>query len=217
MRSLLLVLVLASGTSACAKQKSFVAPIWPKEATKLPPLALGEIVMEALPRGQLLAWDSLQIPSVKWRTDGIETTSNYQSFRDGIARIRAGGQSPKMLRQTWVELAWTISLEASQNPKFGPEKIVLTPGMSDSEHMCFGIRFQGCSFPVSALNHPGLTLKKQCERGPGGDHSIVFDASAPGGRKGIVIYHTDAGSGDTTTHVEVLAGNADTYCGSNPD
>lgn len=208
----LAILILASSTAVHAQRKAVSAPMWPRQAAGLPTITLGELILRSLPRGSQMSWDALQIPSVHWLTDGIETTETGYSTRNGVARVRAAGAMPRMLRQGWVELGWSVSLEAEKTARFGPQKVVLRPGMADSEHMCFGTRFQGCSFPVAAMNASGLVLKKACERGPGSTHETVFAATAVGGRSGTVIYATDAGSGDATNSVEVIAGSAADYC-----
>lgn len=209
----LALLALFAGTTAEAQRRAApAAAIWPKQAAGLPTVALGELIKSALPRGSSIGWDAMQIPSVRWITDGIETTETGYSMRQGLARVRASGAAAKMLRQGWVELAWSVTLEAEENAKFGPEKVLLQPGTTDSEYICFGTRFQGCSFPLTAITAPGLTLKMECERGPGGAHAIVFSASAAGGRSGTVVYQTDAGSGDITNSIEVLPGTAASFC-----
>jgi hypothetical protein len=210
----LMMVVLAAGTAADAQRKP-AAAIWPKEAAGLPPIALGELIARALPRGSSLTWGALQVPAVRWLTDGIETTTTGYSLRNGVARVRAGGVVPMMLRQGWVELGWSAELESSGNAKFGPEAVTLTPGMTDSEHMCFGTRFKGCSRPIAALSVPRLSLRKACERGPGQAREMVF-AAAASGRSGTMVYRTDSGSGDSTNSVVVMPGSASAYC-ARPD
>lgn len=207
----LLMIALFAGSAADA-QRQLPPAIWPKQAAALPPITLGEMIASALPRGPSIAWDAMQIPAVRWISDGIEVTPTGYSLRMGVARIRAAGATPMMLRQGWVELGWSIQLESSGNARFGAESVTFSPGMTDPEHVCFGARFRGCSFPASAMNKRGLSLRKVCERGPEGEREIVFAAASAAGRAGTVVYRTDAGSGDSTNVVVVVPGPASGYC-----
>lgn len=189
--------------------------VWPRSAASLRPISLGELVAEALPRGDQLGWDHLQDDRITWVTDGIGY-NDTESVRYGLARIRGTGEQSRLLRQRWEELAWTVELSTEGNAKWGPTAVMITPGLQDpaykGNYICFGTGFEGCEFPLSAIKHPSLRLTQRCRIGSGGGSSVVMSASTTDGRRGTVVYSGSGGSGGYANHVEVTTIEPIEYC-----
>jgi hypothetical protein len=102
---------------------------------------------------------------VLWLTDGFAETSNGKSERVGLARVRVNGQYPTVLKQQRFELAWTVRLETSVDPKFGPTKIEISPGPSDPER-CFGTLYDLCTFkPKDFVASRNFQAQEICSAG----------------------------------------------------
>ena len=199
----------ASTLSARSTQSQI--PVYPRSAQSLPPISLGELVFRAIPSEKTITWDALQIPAVRWLSEGIEYTPTGRPIRRGEARVRAHGVTAKMLRQKWEELAWGIELSSDELPKWGAKSIIIRPGF-DGNYSCFGTGFEGCAFPATALQGSNLTLHKVCTAGPGSNRSEVFIARTVDGRTATIIYNTNSGSGGTSNLVEIATMPAQEAC-----
>lgn len=214
MAKLKFALVLAAATVAStlsARSTPGRLVVFPRTAQSLTPISLSELVFLAIPSGRTISWDALQIPAVRWLSQGIESTAAGWSFRKGEARVRAGGTTAKILRQSWEELAWGIELSSEDLPKWGAKSIVIRPGF-DGNYSCFGTGFEGCEFPSSALQGPKLALRKICAAGPGSNRSEVFAVRTVDGRTATVIYNTNSGSGGASNLVEIVTSPASESC-----
>jgi hypothetical protein len=199
------IAIATAGQSAPQRQS-----VLPASAGGLPATDLGFLVFKALPTKGGLQWDALQIPSVKWVTDGTETYGS-NTTRSGMARVRAAGIKAEYLRQNWLEIVWSIEMETNGPPKLGPKSITFIPGFG-SQFQCFGTLARGCEFPDTAIRYSKMRVTRICEFGPGNSHSIVFSALASDGRKGTITYSTDGGSGGLTNSVTVGSVSAQAIC-----
>jgi hypothetical protein len=140
----------------------------------------------------------------------------------GLARVRVAGQSAKILKEGWEELAWGVELSTEGNAKLGPTTLDIHPGYEDEvekeKYICFGKGFQGCDFPASALNTGQLHLSKECQIGSGEaseDGSIVMSATSADGGAGTVVYSRFVGSGGVSNSIEVTTMTPEEYCEKN--
>jgi hypothetical protein len=203
----------ASTSSAQTKNENIA--VYPKGMQNAPTIALGELIYQSIPSDGRIDWDALQIPAVRWLTTGVGEDSGG-SFRYGLVRVRAGGQTAKVLRQGWEELSWSVTLRKSSDAPLaeGVSEISIEPGFNflGQEMTCFGRLFQGCYFPSSALRGPKHTLALACSVGGEGNGEDVFRATTSDGRVGIVVWERSTGSGGSSTSLRVLSQSARTYC-----
>jgi hypothetical protein len=195
--------------------------IFPRGAASLAPVSLGELVEKAIPANEGLGWDHLQIDSVLWLTEGVDYHEGGTASRFGVSRVRASGATARMLRQKWEELAWGVELATDGNAKWGPTSIDIRPGLTEAsfkgDYICFGTGFEGCEFPITALDHPDLKLSKVCEIGSGGGSSVVMSARTTDGRTGTVVYQGSGGSGGYSNSIEITTLAPAEYCQTHKD
>lgn len=216
------LLAVVEGVSAKPLAKSTPQlPVFPRAVSTLAPISLGEMVFRAIPTRKGMGWDHLQIAQVRWLTEGFDFTETGFSTRLGLSRVRANGVVTRMLRQRWEELTWSVELETEGNVKWGPTSLLIRPGYNTQEskgqYICFGTGFEGCDFPISALNNPKLKLTKQCEVGSSGGSSIVMLGTTTDGRQGTVVYSGSGGSGGYSNSVEISMLTPAEYCSVNKD
>ena len=112
-------------------------------------------------------------------------------------------------------------MSTAGNSKWGPTSIKIRPGFDNSrfkgKYICFGEAFEGCSFPISAINSPRLKLIKKCEIGEGGNVSVTMAATTVDGRRGTVVYSSSGGSGGYSNSVEISTLNPLEYCATYKD
>lgn len=161
------------------------------------------------------------MPQVRWLTDGIAHTETGMAMRTGIARIRIPGRPTRVLRQSWEELAWTVELSTTGNVNFGAEEIHISPGLSGSilrgNYICFGQGFDGCEFPLAAIQSPRISYAQVCELGSGGATTHVMRATTSDGRRGTVVHLTSGGSGGVASSIEISSMTPEEYCRVNRD
>lgn len=148
--------------------------VLPKEAQKLKPVEIGEIVLTLMqpkpknpdsPGWNNPGWDYLaNSKEIAWINDGIVSTKldNGETgwSRTGYIRIRVDGKKTTVLKNTLKELAWTIDYSNNANPGFGALLITLSPGAEP----CFGATYNGCDFdPIKSFRASGISIKKICE------------------------------------------------------
>jgi len=126
---------------AHAAQKPAATHVIPRVAQAATPIALGALIFAALPRDSF-KWDALQIPAVRWISDGINSGDGTSSSRYGFARVRVNGVVSQILKQNWMELAWKVEFSSDRNEKWGPEKLTIQPGL-DGSLSCFGVEAKG--------------------------------------------------------------------------
>jgi hypothetical protein len=191
------IIALAPLGEHCASAQTRV---WPTSAAKLTPITLPALIASALPLGGALRWDNLQNGEVAWITEGVAFDRGSTS-RHGLARVRVAGRMSTVLRQVKNELAWSITPESDEAPKFGPTRLTILPGIAGKEQ-CFGVTFDACNFsPEEAL--AGLEHRLVCDVGPASYYAAVYEVKGREGRSGTVVYRRDLGSGGETNSVVI--------------
>ena len=95
-------------------------------------------------------WDARTEPGspVAWVTDGIETRKGCEIFcRDGEVIVTVNGRPTKVLRQTWQNAPWNITLAG---PRAGVDKIELSPSVMDDRFDLIG-DLQERNIPVRVI------------------------------------------------------------------
>jgi hypothetical protein len=149
-----------------------------------------------------LDWDYMtDNPLISWKAEGIENHGGEATFRTGIVRVTVSGTFSQVLKRKWQELAWTVTLETTEPPKFGPKYIRIQP----NDGGCFGASYRGCNFSdVQALNSPKLESHFVCiPRDSNSDVIKVYSVSASGGKPSLLVYDQSGGSGGITTSLEI--------------
>ncbi len=190
------------GPSPAAAQ-SAPTGVFPAKAAAVRPITLPDLIFRSLPGSDadLLGWDHLVDAQVLWITAGYDRTQSGAE-RTGLARIRVAGRTSTLLRQKREELAWTVRLETSANPKFGPERIEISPGTPNE--YCFGSLTDNCAFTEEeALANPRLGKRLVCRVTPGGFPLAVYRVTAPGKHPAYVRVWTSGGSGGVASSVTV--------------
>lgn len=172
----------------------------------LPVVELADLVVAVLPPNGFdnLGWDYMvDDPMISWRTNGTEATQ-VATFRAGSSRVRVAGVSSKVLRRTWEELAWSVTLWTDGNPKFGPKWIEIKPGGDDPNSACFGANFRGCTFgAATALASSKLKSRLVCSHEQGSEVLRAYSVSAAGKKPSLVIYQVSGGSGGTSAWLDI--------------
>jgi len=209
-------LSVAFASTSSAQIKNETIAVYPRGMQNAPTIALGELIYQSIPNDGRIDWDALQIPALRWLTTGVGEDSTGYSFRYGLVRVRADGQTAKVLRQGWEELSWSVTLGkfAGTSLAEGVSEISIMPGFEflGQEMGCFGRLFQGCYFPSSALRGPKHTLALACSVGGEGNGEDIFRATTSDGRVGTVVWERSTGSGGSSTRLKVLSQSARTYC-----
>ena len=202
-----------------APPKAGALHVFPRDASALPEISLGDLIASAIPTDNSMAWDHLQIANVLWITEGIDYVGDPSRF--GMVRVRAAGVASKMLRQRWEELSWSVELSTDGNSKWGPTLLNIRPGFDGSKfegkYICFGEGFSGCAFDIEALNGPHIKYEKQCTIGSGGGQSVILRATTIDGRRGTVVYQGSGGSGGYSNSVAISTLAPAEYCHAHKD
>lgn len=173
----------------------------------LPATNLPDLIVALLPTNGIdnISWDYLvDSPLISWQTDGINFPTQGNDCRQGLVRVRVNGTESRILRQKWEELAWTVSMETSGNPNFGPKLIEIFPGGADSKSGCFGIAFSGCTFTaVQALASPLIQSKLLCSPAQPGEQTDVYSVTASGKEPDLVVYQANLGSGGESDLLQI--------------
>jgi hypothetical protein len=171
-----------------------------------PSVELSDVVVDLLPADgfRSMAWDYLvNDPLISWKTDGTVRTGSWTT-REGKIRVTVEGKTSKILRQSWEDLPWTVTLSTSDNPKFGPTRIELKPGGSDPETTCFGDRFRGCKFTEAQIfTSKVLKVNLVCRSDVVNTIRRGYSVSAPGKKPSLLVYELDAGSGGESSSLEI--------------
>jgi hypothetical protein len=204
------VLILLAGTMG----SSYAQPV---DLSVHRTVDLADIVVNLLPADgfRSMTWDYLaNDPLVAWKTDQTSKTGSW-TRREGLVRVTVGGKASQVLRQSWVELPWTVTLSTSDSPKFGPTRIDIKPGGSDTESTCFGDRFRGCAFTAAqVLASKGLKTTLLCHSEAANTTRRGYSVAAPGKRPSLLLYELNVGSGgeSATLQIRPLSDMADA-CG----
>ena len=189
--------------------------VYPELAKDIQPVPLPELIYSLLPSQETesLNWsDTLGIPIV-WVTNGIEYYE-VGGIRTGLVRVRVDDKASTVLRNTTVELAWSVSLVTNSVVKVGPKYIQISPGLVGSEQ-CFGSIYGGCDFTVrQALATNKFSSAFVCHKYlSGGGRESVYRLSAPGKRTMLLLHTIDGGSGGVSANIELhFVGDAAGLC-----
>jgi hypothetical protein len=210
----LLTFTFASNSWAQVRNQSTV--VFPRGMQKVPTITLNELIYQSIPRDGRIDWDALQIPSVQWISSGVEENSAGHSVRYGLVRVRTGGPMAKVLRRSWEELSWSVTIWKYRDTALaeGASEISIQPGIEFQDYGmgCFGLLFQGCDFPSNALKGPKHSLALVCSLGGEDNGEDVFRATTADGRVGTVVWQKNSGSGGYSTSLKVLSKAAKKYC-----
>lgn len=190
--------------------------VLPKEAQKLKPVEIGEIVLTLMqpkpektdsPGNNNPGWDYLADSKIIfWIDDGIVSTKSDNGetgwSRAGYMRIRVDGKKTTVLKNTLKELAWSINYSNNGNPSFGALFIALAPWAKDEP--CFGSTYSGCDFdPIKSFQASGISTTKICESRITGLVVRGFKLTHPKKSSVLARITDNYGSGGATTHLEL--------------
>ena len=136
---------------SCSPPAPERARVYPNAAADLQPIRLSDLIYSLLPdnKSQGWEWDSINDPHLQWLPNGLEYQPE-QTHRDALARIRTDGdQTSWVLRDKWIESAWTISLSTKNNPGMGPNQITILPEAPNDE--CRGAGHKGCTYDLKEV------------------------------------------------------------------
>lgn len=219
------ILITSSGYAETGEiytgQHPFELPVYPLELKGAKVFEIGELVLLLMPDKSetTIGWDYRDQSEIHWTTVGYNErnpNTNYtEYYRDGMTRIRVQGKAATVLKEHTNELGWTISYINTLNPKFGPEKIVITPGTPNET--CFGSLYNGCEFaPYKSMLAAGITVEKTCDTEPMQAHHVGYRLSYPGKRTIFMLWMTSGGSGGSSSDLTLmpLAQSSDNLCGA---
>lgn len=190
--------------------------VLPKEASKLKPVEIGEIVFTLMqpkpkksdsPGNNNPGWDYLaDSKMIVWIDDGIVSTKfdNGETgwSRTGYIRVRVDGNKTTVLKKTLKELAWSIDYSNSVNPGFGALFIALAPWAKDEP--CFGSTYSGCDFdPIKSFRASGISINKICESRIPGLVIRGFKLTHPKKSSVLARITENYGSGGANTFLEL--------------
>ena len=187
--------------------------VYPASVSKLKNIELGEAIFLLMPdkSTKFIQW-SFQSNNDKilWIDDTykIIESSNVAS-RDGLIRINVKGAKSTILNKELKELAWSIEyINSISNPKFGPQKIILTPGVRDGNGNCFGSTADNCSFsPIKSLQSSNINFDIVCKTGSTENWGTTGLLLSAKGKKTVKMkWVTDGGSGGSSSWIEIYVG-----------
>lgn len=191
--------------------------LFPSEAAALRPYELGQAILLFMPpEEEPVTWAIGVNGSVAWLTDGYRdeqsSDGTFAYLREGLLRVHVMGERSQVLKKVMQELAWSVKLSTTGNPKWGPEVISLTPGLPDE--ICFGSLYLGCQFdPSESMKRAGITATRICEQSISGSTIIGFQLVHPSKEKTLARWRDDGGSGGITSSFElVLVDKKDRLC-----
>lgn len=175
---------------------------YPQELSLLRPYELGSaILMLMLESGHgpgPVGWAHGAGEQIQWQQDTYDRRKHSNgvevAFRLGLLRVHVGGEYSTTLKKVKRELGWTVEYRTTMPAKFGPDEIVLGPGVPGEG--CFGTTMTGCSFGVEpSLRLVGIDYKKVCDNAAYGHHYTAYELRHPK-REPVLMLHTyDYGSG----------------------
>lgn len=171
---------------------------YPASLRRLPQLELGTAVLQFMPPAgsELIDWSFNADGPVAWETEGYASDINGdRSTRKGLLRVHVLGTFATVLRQVKNELAWNVQYTTTDNAKWGPQSIELSPGV-DNEGGCFGTLYDGCAFdPGPSLTEVGIAYSVVCQSSSEGNGTSVLTLSYPGRAPMLLTWSTSTGSG----------------------
>jgi hypothetical protein len=112
-------------------------------------------------------------------------------------------------------LAWTVSYTTLSNPKFGVESIEFSPGVQNTNDVCFGTLTDGCTFdPQISLKQAGIMAKEVCDNIPIiGLHIVGYELSYPKRRKTLArLVNNEGSGGQDSAFALMFATDRDNLC-----
>ena len=221
-RALLVMLLFAFLICACKKTQpvedtkqsvSPEMPIYPAQIDATPSLELGQLIYMLMPEpNQSIGWDWAVDSSIIWIDEGY-INSNDNSIRRGIVRVNVVGKKSTVLRRKKEELGWTVTLFSSTLPKFGPDKILIEPGLKD-DFACFGSLFDGCEFdPLPSLKNAGINIEFICkDTDSEANFEKIYKLNAPKKLPIFIKWTRSEGSGGVTTDVTMYLKEQENIC-----
>lgn len=184
--------------------------IYPASLRGSSSIELGQLVLLLMPENKFshIGWDHQADSPIIWKTRGFDTTNwadgTEHSIRNGIVRVNVLGRPSTVLRERVAELGWTVEYITSQNPKFGPEEIEISPGVPGES--CFGTNYSGCDFdaPTKSLLAAGVQIREICRSAEITGERRAFFLSHPQRQPTIMMWMRDGGSGGVSASVKLL-------------
>lgn len=178
-------------------------PVFPPEAQKLEPLPLPVLIERLLPDAgeRQLAWTHGLDSPIAWITRGYDVSGALHQ-RVGLARVTVDGDVATLLEREINEIAWTVTLQTAEPPRFGPTEINIIPGPPGSA--CFGDLFTGCHFDIDqSISAIDGELTIVCERGRNtGNGSAVFFIRTRS-KAGYIRYYENTGSAGNNAGIDI--------------
>jgi hypothetical protein len=113
----------------------------------------------------------------------------YEACRKGMVRVSLNGKEIQHLRERLEPISWELFMASSDQAKFGPEKIEITPKCDTVE----------CAFDfVSAVQNKGFTFLELCAAGPGPFRETAYLVKR-GAKFTYLVVAESVGSGGKST------------------
>ena len=170
--------------------------VFPREASSAPVMEVSEFVALLVPREGMEAfdWDHLVDGPVVWTSDGVEIEKGA-AIRRGLVRLTIGQKTPRVLKQKYEELAWTLEFRADELIKWGPKSMRL-------EIDCFGSLTRDCAYSVDDIRrNSALSVERLCPT-PASTTSEVYKLVVEGKKPVLLVYGWDGGSGGGSNWLE---------------
>jgi hypothetical protein len=212
MHRLFVALCLCIGLARSAGAEP-LADVYPESLRGTQSYELGSVILALMPPPgqQRIGWDWQANSPIQWQDGYTQNPGAVRSYRNGMLRINVMGDVSTVLRQRTDELGWTVTLYTDASPKFGPDSISITPGLTDSG-ACFGTLYDGCNFnPLPSLKQQGIKAKLLCQFDEFGRHNPsndnftrTYSVSAQGKAPTLLQWQKSGGTGGTSTSVTLL-------------
>ena len=191
----------ASAVSQVALAQQAPMEVFPREASSGPVMELSDFLALLIPKGGMeeVDWDHLVDGPVTWITDGVESQGN-NLVRKGLVRLTINGKKPKVLKQRYVEQAWTLEFSTPDLIKWGPKSMRL-------EVDCFGALRRDCEYSMDDVRrNAALDLKLLCSTEASQVHE-VYRLAVEGKKPVLLVYGWDGGSAGGTGWLEFRSMN----------
>jgi len=208
MRRTTSIVIAGVALAACTQQKKPELPTYPASLQAVQSQELGQLVLQLMPEGgtTTIPWDfQANNANIVWKSTGYETGiqgAGESTRRRGVARVNVQGGISTVLHQRKEELGWGVTYTSRMSPKFGVERIELTPG---GDEQCFGTPYTGCAFdpPAKSLADAGILADVLCKTPEGGEMTVVYRAKHDGRQPMIVVWWHSEGSGGASSEVDM--------------
>ena len=196
-------------------------PAFPTSLEGSPSLELGQLVLMLMPAPGVsqIPWDHQANSAIVWRSSGYEDSpagAEVTTSRNGLVRVNVEGVVSTVLHKRKEEMAWTVKYTSKSNPKFGVERIEISPGLI--EEPCFGSTYSGCSFdpPSRSLADAGIKATELCKATGIGERGTLYRVEHADRQTMLLLWSTGGGSGGESSSIDLLVdhgkGDADAEC-----